>query len=506
MTDQPVRVRFAPSPTGYLHIGSARTALFNWLQARHSGGKFILRIEDTDQKRLVEDSLADIMGGLAWLGLGWDEGPGVGGDHGPYFQSERLPLYRQWAGWLVEQGHAYRCYCTPERLDGLRQAQLARKEQTGYDRHCRYLTREQRGQQEAAGAPYVIRLAIEPLEGQTTFHDAIRGEITFDHALLQDAVLLKSDGWPTYHLAAVVDDHLMEISHIMRSDEWLSSAPLGVLLYQAFGWQPPVWAHLPVILNPNGKGKMSKRHAVGADGKAVPVLLREYIAGGYLAEAMFNFLANIGWNLDGATDVYTQEQAIAAFDLSGINPAPAAFPYEKLDWMDGVYIRQMDDDELYRRLVPFVARGVGMDVEAMAARPELRPAVPLIKERIRTLVEAAPLLDFLFVDGPIEYADPAELVGEQMTPAESAAALAVAEAALGGLPVFDEASVEACLRAEVERLGLKPRQFFSIVRVAVTGTRVSPPLFESISILGQERTVLRLRTARDTVAELQEQA
>jgi glutamyl-tRNA synthetase len=476
------------------------------LQARHSGGKFILRIEDTDQKRLVKDSLADIVHGLTWLGLDWDEGPGVVGDYGPYFQSERLPLYRQWADWLVEHGHAYRCYCTPERLDALREAQLARREQTGYDRHCRYLTPEQRARQEATGATYVIRLAIEPLEGQTTFHDAIRGEISFDHALLQDAILLKSDGWPTYHLAAVVDDHLMEISHVMRSDEWLSSAPLGVLLYQAFGWQSPVWAHLPVILNPNGKGKMSKRHAVSADGKAVPVLLREYITGGYLAEAMFNFLANIGWNLDGSTDIFTREQAIAAFDIAGINPAPAAFPYEKLDWMDGVYIRQMDDDELYRRLVPFVAQGVGMDEEAMAARPELRPAVPLIKERIRTLVEAAPLLAFLFVDGPLNYADPAQLVGDKMTAAESAEALGAARAALAGLPEFDEASVEACLRGEAVRLELKPRQFFSIVRVAVTGTPVSPPLFESIAILGRERTVLRLGVAQDTVATLADEA
>ncbi len=500
MSTKPTRVRFAPSPTGYLHIGSARSALFNWLYARHSGGKFILRIEDTDQKRLVEDALDDFMAGLRWLGCQWDEGPQVGGDQGPYFQSQRLPLYRQWADWLVEHGHAYRCYCTEERLAQVREQQTAAREQTGYDRHCRYLTAEQRARHVAAGDPWVVRLAIEPLDGSTTFHDAIRGEITFEHSLLQDAVLLKSDGWPTYHLAAVVDDHLMEISHIMRSDEWLSSAPLGVLLYEAFGWEPPVWAHLPVILNPNGKGKMSKRHAVGADGKSIPVLLKEYIAAGYLPEAMANFLSNVGWNLDGSTEVFTPEQAIAAFDIAAINPSPAAFPYDKLVWLNGVYIRQLDDDELYQRLLPFVAAGAGLSIEAMAARPELRPAVPLIKERIKTLAEAAPMLDFFFVDGPLDYPDPQALVGEKMTATQTVDALQRSAAALAGLPSFDHASIEAALRALADEMGLKIRQLLHVVRVAVTGTKVSPPLFETLVILGRQRTLARLGAAVDALA------
>jgi glutamyl-tRNA synthetase len=501
MTEKPVRVRFAPSPTGYLHIGSARSALFNWLFARHSGGKFILRVEDTDQKRLVEDALDDFTSGLRWLGCQWDEGPLVGGDHGPYFQSQRLPIYRQWADWLVEHGHAYRCYCTEERLAQVRDQQTAAKEQTGYDRHCRTLTPEQRTQHEAASNPFVVRLAIEPLAGSTTFHDAVRGDITFEHSLLQDAVLLKSDGWPTYHLAAVVDDHLMEISHIMRSDEWLSSAPLGVLLYQAFGWEPPVWAHLPVILNPNGKGKMSKRHAVGADGKSIPVLLKEYIANGYLPEAMANFLANIGWSLDGSTEVFTPEQAVAAFDIGGINPAPAAFPYDKLVWLNGVYIRQLDDDDLYRRLLPFVAQAVGLSVAAMAARPELRPAVPLVKERIKTLAEAAPMLDFFFVDGLLDYPNPQELVGEKMTAAQSAVALRRSADALATLSDFDRDSIESSLRALSDGLGLKIRQLLHVVRVAVTGTKVSPPLFEAMAILGRQRTLARLAEAERVIGE-----
>jgi glutamyl-tRNA synthetase len=492
MNNQPVRVRFAPSPTGYLHIGSARSALFNWLFARHSGGQFILRIEDTDQKRLVDDALDDFTASLRWLGCQWDEGPLTGGHYGPYFQSQRLPIYQQWADWLVEQGHAYRCYCSEERLEQVRQEQTAAKQQTGYDRHCRYLTPEQRAQHLSNGDPFVVRLAIEPLDGSTTFRDAIRGDITFEHSLLQDAVLLKSDGWPTYHLAAVVDDHLMEISHVMRSDEWLSSAPLGVLLYRAFGWQPPVWAHLPVILNPNGKGKMSKRHAVGADGKSIPVLLKEYIAAGYLPEAMVNFLANIGWSLDGSTEVFTPEQAIAAFDLAAINPSPAAFPYDKLTWLNGVYIRQLEDDELYRRLLPFVAQAVGLSSEEMATRPELRLAVPLIKERIKTLAEAAPMLDFFFVDGVLAYPEPQVLVGEKMSAAQSGEALRRSAVALAALPDWDRESIEAALRALSDELGLKIRQLLHVVRVAVTGSKVSPPLFETIAILGQQRTVDRL--------------
>lgn len=501
MTNKPIRVRFAPSPTGYLHIGGARTALFNWLYARGRGGQFILRIEDTDRKRFVPDSLDDLMSSLRWLGLQWDEGPAVGGPYGPYFQSERLHLYQHWANWLVQEGHAYRCYCSEARLEAIRQEQTARGDpQPGYDRHCRTLTAAQRAQHEAAGDDYVIRLAI-PLEGSTTFHDAIRGDITFDHSQLKDAVMLKSDGWPTYHLAAVVDDHLMEISHIMRADEWLSSAPLGVVLYNAFGWEPPVFAHLPVILSPTGKGKMSKRELVNPDGTVIPVLVRDYRARGYLPEALFNFLANVGWSLDGSTEVFTPEQAIAAFDITGINPAPAALPFEKLEWINGVYIRQMDDDELYRRLLPFVAQGLGRSEAELAARPELRPAVPLIKERIKTLADAAPLLTFFFVDGPLSYADPQELVGDKMTPAQSRAALQATAAALQGLDEWTADGVEVCLRGLADELALKPRQLFSVVRVAVTGTKVSPPLFETLAILGRERTLARLAAAGQALSK-----
>jgi glutamyl-tRNA synthetase len=277
-----VRVRFAPSPTGYLHIGGARTALFNWLFARRHGGAFILRIEDTDRKRYVPDALDDIMAGLRWLGLEWDEGPEVDGDFGPYFQSERLDLYHEWAGWLVEHEHAYRCDCTPERLKTVREAHQKAGQKAGYDRHCRT-----RNLGPEVGE-HVVRFKM-PLDGETVVHDLIRGDITFQNELLEDLVLLKSDSYPTYHLANVVDDHFMEISHIMRADEWISTAPLHWRLYEAFGWQMPAIAHLPVILSPTGKGKLSKRdQGFEEGGQRVLVQVREYNDAGYLPEAVVN--------------------------------------------------------------------------------------------------------------------------------------------------------------------------------------------------------------------------
>ncbi|MGB9879596.1 MAG: glutamate--tRNA ligase, partial [Anaerolineae bacterium] len=292
-----IRVRYAPSPTGYLHAGGARTCLFNWLFARRHNGRFILRIEDTDRTRYQERSLADLLEGLRWLGLDWDEGPEVGGPYGPYFQSQRLPLYQEYAQKLLESGHAYKCYCSQERLQQLRAEAGRRKQTTGYDRHCRELTSKERAQKEAEGIVPVIRLKV-PLEGETSFHDLIRGTISMKNSQMDDFILLKSDGYPTYHLANVVDDHLMEISHIMRADEWIPSTPRHVLMYRAFGWTPPLYAHLPVILSPTGKGKMSKRKTIGSDGQEYPVLIREFRAAGYLPEALFNFLALVGWSYD----------------------------------------------------------------------------------------------------------------------------------------------------------------------------------------------------------------
>jgi len=349
---QPARVRFAPSPTGYLHLGGLRTALFNWLYARHTGGQFILRIEDTDQSRYNPDSLDDIMRGLRWLGLDWDEGPDIGGPYGPYTQSERRALYQEHADKLIASGHAYRCYVTSAELDAMREEQRAKGQQMGYDRRHRWLTDEERAEFDAEGRSYVVRFAA-PLEGVTRVHDRIRGDIEIESASILDPILLKSDGMPSYHLANVVDDHHMQITHILRADEWISSAPLHSQLYAAFGWEMPALAHLPVILDPSGKGKMSKRKKI-VDGKEYLALTHEFIETGYLSDAMFNFLTNIGWNFDPEREVFGRGETIERFgDISSINPKPAALPYEKLEWLNGVYIREMEPTALHRALAPF---------------------------------------------------------------------------------------------------------------------------------------------------------
>jgi len=475
-----VRVRFAPSPTGYLHVGGARTALFNWLFARHRGGTFILRIEDTDRTRYREDALQDLMAGLRWLGLEWDEGPEVGGAYGPYFQSQRLPLYREYAQKLLESGCAYKCYCSPERLVQMREEQRRRGEpDIGYDRHCRYLTAKERTEHEAQGIVPVVRLKV-PLEGQTSFHDVLHGDTTVDNARLDDLVLLKSDGYPTYHLANVVDDHLMEITHIMRADEWLPSVPKHVLMYQAFGWEIPVYAHLPVILAPTGKGKLSKRHG----GVAVHDFRRE----GYLPEAMVNFLALVGWAYDDKTEFFTRQELIEKFSLEGVNKSPAAFSYDKLEWMNGTYIRQLGLDDLAEHLLPFLT-GAGLPADLAT----VRHIVALVQERLKKLAEVVEWTDFFFT-AELDY-DPQLLIGRRMTAEESLAALRKARETLADLPDFESETLEIALRALAEELGLKARQLFSIIRVAVTGRVVSPPLFGTLSILGRERVLKRMDKA-----------
>lgn len=498
MSHDPVRVRFAPSPTGFLHIGGARTALFNWLFARRHGGQFILRIEDTDRQRYHEQSLQDILDSLRWLGLDWDEGPEVGGPHGPYFQSQRLPLYQEWADWLVAQGKAYHCFCTVAEVEAMRQTQRGQQGAQGYDRRCRWLTPEERAARQAAGHSSVIRLAV-PLPGTVTFHDVIRGEITFHNKELQDAVLLKSDGWPTYHLANVVDDHFMAITHILRGDEWLSSVPLHWHLYDAFGWQPPVWAHLPVILNPNGQGKMKKREIVQADGTVVPVYVHSYRQAGYLPDALLNFLCGIGWALDGETEIFDRETAIAAFDLAAVQASPGAFPVEKLEWMNGVYLRQITPEALRLALLPFLSQAFGIPEAALAADERLRLVAPDLQERLKKLTDAAPLIDFLFAR-QIVINDPAELIPRQTIAAQVVAGLEAAAAALAALQVWEPAAIEQELRALAAELHLKAGQLFGPMRVAITAQAVSPPLFSTIAAVGREETVARLRRAAQLLA------
>ena len=498
MTKRPVRVRLAPSPTGYFHLGGARTAIYNWLYARHTGGRFILRIEDTDRTRYHPEALDDLLASLRWLELDWDEGPEVGGDYGPYFQSERLPIYQEYARKLVEEGHAYYCYCSPERLAALREEQRKRKERIGYDRHCRYLTEAQRAAYEAQGIKPVVRLKV-PDEGQITFHDLIRGEITVDVSTLDDLVLLKSDGYPTYHLANVIDDHLMEITHILRGDEWVPSVPRHILIYRALGWDPPAMAHLPVLLDPTGKGKMSKRKPV-IGGVEYPTLIREFRQAGYLPEAMFNFLALLGWSYDPENDIFTREQAIQRFEIEDVSPKPSVVSYEKLEWMNGVYIRQLSIEEFTRRVTPFLAEGLGIPEEQVRRHPGLPVLMPDLQERVKKLSEAAEWVDFVFRE-PVEY-DPQLLIGRKMTAAQSLEALKAARQILATLPEFAEEPMEAELRALADRLGVKAGSLFGILRIAVTGKKVAPPLFTSIVAVGRERALARCDRAIRLLEEL----
>jgi glutamyl-tRNA synthetase len=476
VTDSPVRVRIAPSPTGYFHIGSARTALYNWLFARKHVGKFVVRVEDTDRARYNPEAVADLVASLRWLGLDWDEGPEVGGDYGPYVQSERQLLYQHHADQLLREGHAYLCYCSPERLAALREEQRRAKQDVGYDRHCRYLTVAQRAGYEAQGITPVLRLKA-PLEGQTTFHDKVYGTITVENETLEDLVLLKSDGFPTYHLAVVVDDHLMEISHIMRGDEWLPTVPNRIVLYEAFGWEPPVYAHLPLILAPTGKGKLSKRHG--------GVEVREFRRQGYLPEAVVNYLARVGWSYNDKTEIFSREELIRYFDLSGINNSPARFSYERLEWMNAYYIRHLDADDLAGRLAPVLS-----EAGFRATAAELKPMVPLVQERLKTLNEVVDWLDFFFQE-EITY-DAGQLIGKKMDAAGSLAALRQARETLAALPDFRAETIDPALRGLADDLGLKVGQLLGIVRVAVSGKNVAPPLFETLSILGQARTLARL--------------
>ncbi len=483
-----VRVRFAPSPTGFFHVGGARTALYNWLLARHYEGTFILRIEDTDRSRYQPEALDDLLIGLRWLGLEWDEGPQIGGEYGPYFQSQRLEIYQKYARQLVDQGHAYYCYCSPERLADMRKAQRERKMPIGgYDRHCRELTAQQRAEYEARGIVPVVRFKT-PLEGTTCYVDVIRGPSTVDNRTLDDLVLLKSDGFPTYHLANVVDDHLMDISHIMRGDEWLPSVPRHALLYQAFGWQPPIYAHLPVILSPTGKGKMSKRKTVGPGGQEYDVLVRDFRRKGYLPQAMINFLALVGWGYDDKTEVFSREELIQYFGLESVNKSPAAFSYDKLDWLNGVYIRALEGDDLATQLLP-VLHAAGLD----AAPDTVRQLVPLVQERLKHLTDVVDLTDFFFSDKITH--DAGTLAGKKMILSASLATLESAITTLESLPDFKEETLEAALRALADELKLKAGQLFGIIRLAVTGKKVSPPLFGTLHVLGRERSLARMRQA-----------
>ena len=491
----PVRVRFAPSPTGIMHIGGYRTAIFIWLFARRCGGQFLLRIEDTDTERFNPAALDAMLDGLRWLDVVPDEGPVVGGPVGPYFQTQRAAIYQAYADELIKRGGAYRCYCTPERLEAMRHEQEARGvKSVRYDRRCRYLTSEERQQHEANGESFVVRLAV-PLEGQTIVKDLLRGNVIFEHTELQDLILLKSNGLPTYHLGAMVDDHLMGITHVTRgANDWLSSSPYHVLVYQFFGWQQPVWVHLPVVLG-NDRKKLSKRHG------AEPITT--YQQAGYLPDAIINYLALLGWSYDDKTDILSREQLMASFSLERLSVSDAIFDAERLLWMNGVYIRALTPEQLAERALPYLER-----LEAQGGLPDsvTRPldksyvarVLKLEQERMKTLGEAAQMTPFFFSDDlryPVDL-----LIGKGMDREKTANALRQTLAFLEGLDTWEAHAMETPMRELAETLGLKPGQLFMPARVAVSGRTVSPPLFETMEVLGRERTLARIRQALEKLA------
>lgn len=490
-----VRTRFAPSPTGQLHLGGLRTALFTWLWARHNQGTFILRIEDTDSKRFDPASVESITSALKWLELDWDEGPEVGGGHGPYVQSERGAIYRSHAEHLIEAGHAYRCFCSPARLADLRRRQQDTGRPSGYDGHCRRLAKRQAQAMADRGHEHTIRLAM-PESGSIQFNDLIRGRISVDAATLHDPVLLKSDGMAVYHLAVVVDDHLMGITDVLRGQEWLPTAPYHRLLYQAFEWDVPVFVHLPVILNPNGEGKMSKRRPPLVDGAVMPVHVDEFRDAGYLPEAMFNFLALLGWTADAFEEVFPRDELIRRFDVSSISAAPATMPYDKLAWMNGLYLRKMERDAVLAMLQPYLTKAFGRTPSQLSAMPGLTIVVEELVDRIRTLSEAPAWLGWLFADpAGLDYPDPDMLLARNQDRATSVALLKSAADTVATIPVFNAASLETAIRDAAARADTKPGLYFGCMRAALSGTKASLPLFPIAEALGQNNVVTRLRHA-----------
>ena len=471
------RVRFAPSPTGALHLGSVRTALFNWLAARATGGAFLLRIEDTDQGRYVPGSDDQILESLRWLGLQWDEGPGVGGPHEPYVQSLRGDVYRQHGERLAAAQQAYWCTCTPARLAEMREAQRRASRPTRYDRRCLH-RQEEIAREREAGAPAVLRQLIPP--GQTTWQDLTRGEVSFDNADIDDQVLLKSDGFPTYHLANVVDDHLMQITHVIRAEEWIPSTPKHLALYAALGWEPPQFAHVPVVLGED-RLKLSKRRG------ARDVL--EYRAEGYIPEALNNAMALLGWSSGTEDEVFTLDELAQRFSIERVNPAPAVFDAKRLDALQGLHIRRLTPQDLAERLEPWLP-GLSLD-----QRLQL---VPLLQERITRLSDAADLAAPLL--GDARWDEGLQFPPKKVDTPTAATLLdaCIAEVESGALD--DVVALRERLTTLLEGRGVKARDGFRVLYVAVLGKSAGVPVFDAMAFIGRERTLERLREAREALA------
>ncbi len=477
-----VRTRYAPSPTGYLHVGGARTALFNWLFARHHGGTFILRIEDTDLERSSEESTRHIIEDLRWLGIDWDEGPEVGGPHGPYFQSERLDIYNRYIEQLLEEGKAYYCYCTPEELKERREAMLAEGKAPMYDRKCLHLSDEER-EKLAAERPAVVRF-LSPDEGEIRFFDHVRGEVTFENKLLDDLVIRKSDGWPTYNFAVVVDDHLMEITHVIRGEDHLTNTARQIQLYEAFGWELPEFAHVPLILGPD-RSRLSKRHGAVAVGA--------YKEQGFLADTMVNYLALVGWAYDDKTEIFSRDELVKYFTLEKVAKHGAIFDHKKLEWMNGVYIRNTPAEKLAEYAHQWLHEAGYLPAELDdEQRSKLEQMMEPLQTRLKTLAEIVPQTYFMFSDD-IQFDEKSvrKFLSRDYVPELYARLIAK----FSQLEPWERDSIEAVFRDIAEADGRKLGDVIQPARVALTGTSVSPPIHDVIYLLGRETTVMRLRDA-----------
>ena len=485
-TETPARVRFAPSPTGVMHIGGLRTALYDWFLARKTGGQFILRIEDTDRNRYDPDAEWHIKESLKWLGLDLDEGPEIGGPYAPYTQSERLQLYQDAAERLIASGDAYYDDTTPEELAALRQRQQAAGQPPGYDNRGRYRTTEQIQESRDKGLEVVVRFKV-PDHGELQVEDEVRGRLKFDLSLLQDFVILKSDGFPTYHLAHVVDDYEMGITHVIRGEEWIPSCPRHVLIQRALGIPTPKYVHVPLITAQDG-AKLSKRH--GAQSAL------EYRDAGYTPDAVLNYLALLGWSPGDDTEVMSRSEIASRFEIERILSHPAKFSAQKLEWMNQQHIMKADEDELAEMMMPYLERpeeegGLLEDIDRPIDRSIVRAMVPVLRERIKVLPDVVDLIDFLFVDEV--QPNPEEMIGRRMDEEMVFTSLNASIQALESLETFDGEAIEQALRGLTQSTGLKAGQLFTPIRVAVTAKRIAPPLFESIEVLGRERTIERLQ-------------
>lgn len=479
---KPVRVRFAPSPTGSLHIGGARTALFNWLFARHNNGTFVLRIEDTDQERSTAASAAGIVEGFRWLGIDWDEGPEVGGPNGPYFQSERRHIYPQYVQRLLDSGAAYYCYCTPAELEARREEARRAGRPPRYDRRCANLTAEQRAAFEAEGRKKAVRLRVPP--GETVVHDRVRGRVVFNNEEIDDFVIVKSDGMPTYNFAVVVDDHLMGLTHVIRAEEHLPNTPKQIMIYNYLGWDAPEFAHVSMILAPD-RSKLSKRHGAQS--------IQEFRELGFLPEAIINYIAFLGWSPEGDREIMSLEEMIRQFSLERINPTAAVYDIKKLTWMNGIYLREGDLDRIVDALIPFMIKsGLIEVVPSGTERAHLKQIVAVTRDRAKTLVELADAISYFYRDD-FEYDEKG--VRKHFDNPAVADLLREAANELKESSDFSVAATESVYRALIERRGISGGELIHPTRLALTGRTVGPGLFDVMSLLGRERTLARLARA-----------